>query len=127
MNSGLKNTLIVLFAIIAGGITIYLCEFIIEYLTKQPMTDHTLIKDYPKYLVLILMAHGIGSIVTGWILGKLIRHHDNFLVLLAGLFWTIIGVANIVSVEHPVWFAISDTCIYLPMSVLGKKLADLNK
>lgn len=127
MSSGLKNTLVVILAIFAGGIVIYACEILMSITTNQQMSDHNLIKDYPKYLVLILLIHAIGSIITGWLIGKFTSQNENFLVLLAGLFWTIIGVANIVSIEHPIWFAIADTCIYLPMVVIGKKLADLTK
>jgi CBS domain containing-hemolysin-like protein len=127
MSTGLKNTLVVILAIIVGGIAIYMFEIFATNISNQQLSDHNLIKDNPKYLVLILLAHAIGGIVTGWLIGKFTAQQDNFLVLLAGLFWTIIGVANIVSFEHPVWFAIADTCIYLPMVVIGRKIADLSK
>jgi hypothetical protein len=127
MSTGLKNTLVVILAIIVGGIAIYMFEIFATNISNQQLSDHNLIKDNPKYLVLILLAHAIGGIVTGWLIGKFTVQQDNFLVLLAGLFWTIIGVANIVTIEHPVWFAIADTCIYLPMVVIGRKIADLSK
>lgn len=127
MSTGLKNTLVVILAIIVGGIAIYMFEIFATNISNQQLSDHNLIKDNPKYLVLILLAHAIGGIVTGWLIGKFTAQQDNFLVLLAGLFWTIIGVAYIVTIEHPVWFAIADTCIYLPMVVIGRKIADLSK
>jgi uncharacterized membrane protein YccC len=42
--------------------------------------------------------------------------------LFVGGILTALGVMNIVSIPHPLWFAVASTLLYIPCSLLGSRL-----
>ena len=117
MSSSLRNFLIIVIAIIAGGLTISGVEYFIESLEWQSNNMHI------GQLALVIVAHGLGALVSGYIIGKFVHTNSYFYSLIVGMLWTLVGIAQIISIQHPIWFSVADTCVYLPMTILGAKLA----
>ena len=117
MNSSLKNLLIVVIAMIAGGLTIAGVEYLIASIEWQNDMMH------PSRLALVVVAHALGAIISGIVIGKFAKVDAYFYTLIAGMIWTLVGIAQIITIPHPIWFSIADTCVYLPMTILGAKLA----
>ncbi|MFZ1579657.1 MAG: hypothetical protein WAT26_00890 [Saprospiraceae bacterium] len=117
MNSSLRNLIIVVIAMIAGGLTITCVEYLIASIEWQNDLMH------PGKLALVVVAHALGALVSGIVIGKFAKLDAYFYTLIAGMIWTLVGIAQIITIPHPIWFSVADTCVYLPMTILGAKLA----
>jgi predicted MFS family arabinose efflux permease len=117
VNPLLKNFLVLIIAMVAGGMLVWGIEVLIHRL----MTNHDLFNT--RNLVLTILAHGLGAFLSGWIINRFTESPSNIWIWVVALLWTLAGVVNVVSISHPIWFAIADTCIYLPMTILGSRFS----
>lgn len=122
MSRSIKNILVVIVAFLAGAMVIYLGEAFTHKYHPFFANRADNIDILPVgVLSLILLLHALGAFVSGMILKKFLVSADTFIITLVGLGWTLIGVVGILKVPQPIWYTISDTCIYLPMTLLGSK------
>ena len=130
MSNSIKNTLVVIISILAGGLFVFLAESLIHQWYPLPTNvdpdDMKSIKQYMPNapvgsLALMVLTHAIAAFISGWLIAKFAKSNVQFLALITGMIWTLVGVTNIVMIPHPIWFSIADTCIYLPMTILGTK------
>jgi uncharacterized membrane protein YeaQ/YmgE (transglycosylase-associated protein family) len=133
MSPTVKNILVFIVALVAGGAVVYGFETMSHQLFPPPADINSndleslknIMKNAPAgSLALVILAHAVGAMVSGWIIGRFAASSHRMLALTMGLLWTITGVANLVMIPHPVWFSISDACVYLPMTLLGLKLSE---
>ena len=68
------------------------------------------------------MAHGIGTLFGGIIIGWIYAGNKHKGALILGGIFTFFGLVNIILIPHPIWMVIADLCIYIPMAVIGKNL-----
>ncbi|MBK8516983.1 MAG: hypothetical protein IPL55_12100 [Saprospiraceae bacterium] len=131
MSHPVRNVLIVVGAILAGSILVSVLEsLILALFTLPPEMNRADIGAVTAYiersetreLALYLLIHALGAFLSGWIIGRFAASSWPLLAFVTGLIWTFIGVSEIVLLSHPLWYAISDTCVYLPMTILGLKL-----
>lgn len=136
MNNALKNALIVIVSISSGGFVIYLSQMLIKLWFPLPQdvdsgnmdSMKTYILNAPAgSLALVIVSHALASFVSGWLISNFARSNLSFLTLLVGLMWTLFGVVNIVLIPHPIWFSIADTCVFLPMTILGSRISNQRK
>jgi hypothetical protein len=119
MSSSIKNMLVIIAAFLIGAIIVYLGEACIHKYHPFFVNGVNPSDSLPAgVLALVLLFHAAGAFISGIILKKT----DTFIITLVGLGWTLVGVVSILKVSQPIWYAISDTCIYLPMTLLGSKL-----
>ncbi len=132
MSPTIKNVLVVIGAVIAGIVVVYIIESISHNIFPPPadldLSDFDSLKSMMKNapagsLAIVLMGHAIGALLSGWIIGRFALLSHKFLAMITGLLWTFFGVINLVMIPHPLWFTIADACIYLPMTLLGLKLS----
>ena len=133
MSPTIKNLFAVIVALVAGGLVVYGFEYLIHQLYPSPdnidLASHDSLKTYMREvnegsLSLLLLAHSIGALTSGWVIGLLGLDNKRFLVLITGLILTLSGVVNLVVLPHPIWFSIADTCVYLPLTIMGLKLTE---
>ncbi|MBK8625047.1 MAG: hypothetical protein IPN86_05650 [Saprospiraceae bacterium] len=131
MNNSLRNTLVVITSLLVGGIVLYLFETLIHQWFPMPAdvdpSDIESLKNYMPNapvgsLALLILTHAIAAFISGWIIAKFAKSNIQFLALITGMIWTLFGVTNIVMIPHPLWFSIADTCVFLPLTILGSKL-----
>lgn len=116
MNSSIKNLIIFIIAMFLGGLLVMGIEMTVNMLISNAEYMDT------RKLALIVLAHGLGAFLSGWLVSRFAVSASNVWLLVTALIWTLLGVINLVSIpHHPIWFAIADTCIYLPMTSLGAK------
>ena len=136
MSSGVKNILIVIGAIIAGSVVVFGIESISHIMFPPPsdlqLDDMDSLKRYMPQapagsLALLILAHAAGALISGWIIGRFAHGDKRWVAMLTGVVWTFFGLINLVMIPHPIWFTIADICVYLPMTVLGVKLAAMQK
>jgi hypothetical protein len=132
MNQSLKNMLYLLLAMVVGSLVVYGIESLSHYLYPPPAdmdtSNNDSIKMYMKMapagsLAIVLLGHALGAMVSGWLIGRFTSGSAPWLTVVAALIWTLLGLANLVMIPHPLWFTISDICIYYPMTVLGARLS----
>lgn len=118
MNSTIKNFIIFFIAMFAGGLLVMGIEMVVQMVISS--AEHM----DPRRLALIVLAHGMGAFLSGWIISRFSMSASNIWIWVSALLWTLGGVLNLVSnISHPFWFAIADTCIYLPMTILGSRFS----
>lgn len=131
MNNSFRNTLVVIIAIVIGGLIIYFSEMLIKIIFPLPShIDPMDMESLKSYLptapvgsfALLILAHAAAAFISGWLISIFAKTNIQFLALITGLIWTLVGVTNIVMLPHPIWFSIADTCVFLPMTILGTKL-----
>ncbi|MBK8052039.1 MAG: hypothetical protein IPK35_01840 [Saprospiraceae bacterium] len=132
MSPTVKNIIVFIGALVAGGVVVFGLESLSHQIFPPPSDINpnnleslkSIMKNAPAgSLALVILAHAAGAMVSGWIIGRFASSSHRLLAMGIGLLWTITGVANLVMIPHPVWFSIADACVYLPMTLLGLKLA----
>ncbi len=124
-----KNTFIFIIALIFGGLLSYLFQQIGYIIYEKPDTSTSdlfgaYIKTAPVgVFAWLILSHSLGAMSTGYLLGRFLANNSLFLYKVAALFWMFYGMLNMLYVPHPVWFTISDLCIYFPMVFLGHERA----
>lgn len=132
MSNSLKNIIVVIGAMIVGGVLIYGIESINDLIFPPPADlntgDMEALKAYMQQapagsLAIILLAHACGAFISGWIISRFAASSIRMLVLITGMIWMITGVINLVVIPHPLWFSVADACVYLPMTIIGARLS----
>lgn len=126
MSNSIRNMLVIIASFLLGGGVIFIGEALIHsfhpYYVDGTAAGVGAVKLPDGILALILLTHAMGAFASGWFLKKFVMSADSFIITLVGLGWTLVGVAAMVKTSQPIWFTISDICVYLPMTVLGSKL-----
>jgi hypothetical protein len=70
-------------------------------------------------LIMVLAAHAGGSLVSGFVCGLIAMRSWYVAAIGLGIFWTCGGVAMLMMLPAPTWFAVADVVLYIPAAVLG--------
>jgi hypothetical protein len=73
--------------------------------------------------LLVELSYALGSLGGGWVVGRLAPDRPLGLAIALGVLLTVAGGFNLASVPHPVWMAVLTTITYVPMAVLGARVA----
>jgi hypothetical protein len=73
-------------------------------------------------LLIVLAAHAGGSFVSGFVCGLIARRPWYLAATILGVLWTCGGIAMLMMLPAPTWFAIADVVLYIPAALLGVKL-----
>lgn len=126
MSNSIRNMLVIIASFLLGGGVIFVGEALIHsyhpFYVEGSSAGEVVVKLPDGILALVLLTHAMGAFASGWFLKKFVLSADSFIITLVGLGWTLVGVAAMVKSSQPIWFTISDICVYLPMTILGSKL-----
>ncbi len=118
--------------LLVGGLVIAGFEFVNTRIFPFPegldFSDKDGLKKFVDSLpiaafLILLLGHAVGSLVSGFVARKISRHASIVAPLVMGLLFTAAYVGNLISIPHPVWYAIVGFIMYLPFTFLGHKLA----
>ena len=73
-------------------------------------------------LLMVLAAHAGGSFVSGCVCGLIAKRPWYLAAAMLGILWTCGGVAMLMMLPAPTWFAVADVVLYVPAALLGVKL-----
>ena len=73
-------------------------------------------------LLIVLMAHAGGSFVGGAAVGLIAMRPWYVAAAIIGVLWMCGGIAMLIMLPAPIWFAIADIVLYVPAALLGVKL-----
>lgn len=111
--------------------------YILEYLSHaaNPVSEKLDFKDKEavarfiaslpaKAFMYILLAHAAGSFAGGFAATAIDRNKGKRNTWIISILLLAAGVYNLVAIpHHPVWFAIADVLIYVPLALLGSLTA----
>lgn len=85
----------------------------------------------PKHFIFPFLAHALGTLVGAFVAALVAAKHKMKFALVIGVFFLIGGIASILMLPSPTWFAVLDLVgAYLPMAwlggLLGLKMAQFN-
>jgi len=119
-------------AVIAGLFAGFLLVTLVEALSpllftmlpglnpKNPESIRQFAEQIPAgSLVVVLLAHALGSFGGGWLAAFIARVKPVQHALIVGTFVMIAGIVNLAIIPHPLWFSILDVLVYLPSAYLG--------
>ena len=70
-------------------------------------------------LLIVLVAHAGGSFASGFVCGAIVRKPWYLAAALLGILWTVGGVAMLLMLPSPTWFAVTDVALYVPAALFG--------
>ena len=78
----------------------------------------------PLAYIIVYVAHILGSLLAAVVAVKIADNSKFRISMALGLFFTVVGLVNIATIPHPLWFSILDTFGYLPAAYLGYRIAN---
>lgn len=89
----------------------------------EAFRDHVVANGLPTgALIIVLLAHAGGSFVSGFVCGLIAMRPWYVAATVLGVLWMCGGIAMLIMVPAPAWFAIADVLLYVPAALLGVKL-----
>ena len=73
-------------------------------------------------MIMVLVAHAGGSFVSGFVCGLIALRSWYVAAVVLGLLWTCGGIAMLIMLPAPIWFAVADVVLYVPAALLGVRL-----
>jgi hypothetical protein len=126
-----RKILAVIGGVVLGGIVVFVVEWVSSLIYPPPagldMTDKEAMKAYVATLpigalLFVLLAYVLGSLSGGWLAAKIARDSKIRLSLIAGGVLLLFGIINLVTIPHPLWFAVLTVLVFLPAAYFGGKL-----
>lgn len=97
----------------------------IEYMTAEEIA--AFVASLPLgTLLTFIFGYMLGSLAGGWMATKVTKErHNSVPSLIVGIILTIVGLVNffVVFPGQPAWFVAVSLLIYIPVSLLGHRLA----
>lgn len=73
-------------------------------------------------LIMVLVAHAGGSLVSGFVCGLIAMRSWYVAAIGLGILWTCGGIAMLMMLPAPTWFAVADVVLYIPAALIGVRL-----
>jgi len=124
MEIKLRITVAIGAGLITGVLVIALMQFLNSMLFPPVDTvtgEHSL-----QYLGL-LIAFGTGSLTAGAVSRLVSEHVTPISAAICGIVLMLLGFMNLLMIQHPLWFAISSSLIYIPAAWFGAWMIQKNR
>ena len=127
----MKNFIAVIAGLAAGICIISIIEFISSSVYPLPaeldFTDKNSLKDYIENLpsgalVFVLAGWALGSFAGGFVSSLISENRKIKCAIITGAILFIVGLINLITLPHPVWFWITGLSVYFPFAYAGGKL-----
>jgi hypothetical protein len=69
------------------------------------------------------LAYVLGSLSAGWVAARLGGGRPMRMAAITGVVLTLGGIVELVMVPHPLWFDVLSTLTFVPMALLGARVA----
>lgn len=126
-----RRILAVVIALIAGNLTFLALESASQQLYPPPkgldLADPKAVDAFVRSLptgafLLILATYACGSFVSGAVAAAIANRSSVMPALIVGGMLTVGGALNLVSIHHPLWFAVVSTLVYVPFAWMGARM-----
>ncbi len=129
----IRKILAVLLAIVAGGV--FNMAIVTVSNAAYPLPEGLDPNDFDAFrahveangmptgaMIIVLVAHAGGSFVSGFICGLIALRSWYVAAVVLGLLWTCGGIAMLLMIPAPTWFAVTDVVLYVPAALLGVRI-----
>ena len=133
MNSTLKNILVLIAALVIGGLVnmgiIMISGSVIAPPNGADVTTIEGLKESihlfePKHFLFPFLAHALGTLVGAFVVAKFAVTKQKMFAIIVGCFFLLGGITNSFMIPAPTWFIAVDLIgAYIPMALIGWKLA----
>jgi len=126
-----RNIIAVIIGIVAAGIATYFVQSVSDRLFPLPpeldITDFEGMKEHvatlpPLAFIIVLLAHFTGALFGALVGAKIASSHQKKIALFIGGFLLGMGIINLLTIPHPIWFMVADMFMYFPGAYLGYRL-----
>lgn len=69
-----------------------------------------------------LLAHQFGTLVAAFVAAKIVQSGKMIFAIAVGAYFLLGGIYAVTLVHAPIWFAIIDIALYIPVAFVGGKL-----
>ena len=73
-------------------------------------------------MIMVLLAHAGGRFVSGFVCGLIAMRSWYVAAIGLGILWSCGGIALLLLLPGPIWFAVADVVLYVPAALLGVRL-----
>lgn len=124
----IRKAIAVMVGVIVGIVVVTLVEGISSKLYPPPAdlvaSDIDALRQHISTLpraafFIVLAAHAIGTLAAGFVCAAVSKNQLWWGPIFVGAILLAGGIANLVMIPHPIWFAIVDVAVYLPAAYLG--------
>ncbi|MDX2133380.1 MAG: hypothetical protein SFV52_01255 [Saprospiraceae bacterium] len=126
MHPQIRAALAVLAGVIAGGVAIAVIEMLSPYhppagicLTDKEAFGAWVATLPARAFVLLLLAYFVGSAIGGYVTNWVAQTTPYRPALFTGLVLFVVGLMHLVTVPHPVWFAVVSSLLYFAGAWVG--------
>jgi hypothetical protein len=77
----------------------------------------------PQHYVFPFLAHSLGTLLGAWVTTLLVPGRPLWPAMVVGVAFLLGGIASTMMIPAATWFIVLDLAAYLPMALLGWKLA----
>lgn len=121
--AGLIAGFIVVFLVENAGHSFYPAAENIEFGDKEALKK--MIDNLPAgALLVVIFAYACGSFAAGLVCALISSKNKKENSIITGMILLILGLINLFTVPHPVWFWVLNIIVYLPFAYLGGKLGE---
>ena len=118
---GIVAASVVIFALESVGHKVYAPPGGLDF--KNPEAVRAFIASMPRgAFALVLLGYALGSLVGGVTATLISGRTSSRAAIAVGAVLTILGLINLVSVPHPMWFAVTSLLLYIPCAWLGSRI-----
>ena len=123
----------ILAGLLAGAITVYLVEMVGHSIYPPPEGFDFDDPEQLKELMNIMPLGALVFVIVGWATGALLAGFTSTAILIekrimgaliTGGAFMMFGLAMLIMIPHPTWFAIAGMAVYLPSAYIGGKIAE---
>lgn len=126
----IKRALYVLSGVIIGGAVIYLVESIghkiyplpenLDWTDTEALGNHIATLPIGAFII-VLLAYILGSVAGGFMT---VQYKNSGMpnAIAVGVILLLLGLLNLVMIQHPTWFMVVSLLLYVPFAYLGGRL-----
>ena len=72
--------------------------------------------------LLLLAGNALAAFVGGMVIKKAAKNNKTLPAIILGILLTVFAFFNLISIPHPLWFAIINLLVYIPFALIGHNL-----
>lgn len=129
MNPKIRVILAVIAGIVAGSIIIFIVQMASPHQPPADLdiTDKTKFAEWVNSLpmsafLIVLLSYFLGSVAGGWVANKIAAPTYYRPALVAGFGLFVMGLINLITIPHPMWFAIVSSLLYFLGAWVGGRM-----
>jgi hypothetical protein len=95
----------------------------IGYMFFPPMVQLDVIIISPKMFAVLFAGNALGSLVAGYLIGRVATGSAMLIAALVGSVFTIFWIVNLIAQPLPLWVAVTGCFTFIPFAAAGARMS----